>query len=150
VSASPRTLSRMTNAFKYLTSVLFVAVVVQVALAGYGVFYTLRKANKDGSASKSAFEHGFNAHAILGTVILIVMILLVLAALAGRLGSAAVKFSVALLVAGILQMAFAALGRSVPVLGFLHVVNALAIYAAAALLAHRTWTTRTDPVVAAA
>jgi hypothetical protein len=130
----------MTNAFKYLTSVLFAAVVVQVALAGYGVFYTLRKANKAGSASKSAFEHGFHAHAILGTVILVVMILLVLAALAGRLGPAAVKFSVALLVAGILQMVFAAVGRSVPVLGFLHVVNALAIYAAAALLAHRAWT----------
>jgi hypothetical protein len=139
----------MTNAFKYLTSVLFAAVVVQVALAGYGVFYTLHKANKAGSASKSTFEHGFHAHAILGTVILVVMILLVLAALAGRLGPA-VKFSVALLVAGILQMVFAALGRSVPVLGFLHVVNALAIYAAAALLAHRTWTTRTDPASAAA
>jgi hypothetical protein len=36
-------------------------------------------------------------------------------------------------------MAFAALGRSVPVLGFLHIVNALAIYAAAAMLAHRAW-----------
>jgi hypothetical protein len=130
----------MTNAFKYLTSLLFAAVVIQVALAGYGVFYTLHKANEAGSASESAFDHGYHAHAILGTVILVVMILLVVAALAGRLGPSAVKFSVALLVAGILQMAFAALGRSVPVLGFLHVVNALAIYAAAALLAHRAWT----------
>jgi hypothetical protein len=148
--ASAYRLGRMTNAFKYLTSVLFVTIVVQVALAGYGVFYTLRKANKTGSASESAFDHGYHAHAILGTVILVVMILLVLAALVGKLGSTAVRFSVALLVAGILQMVFAALGRSVPVLGFLHVVNALAIYAAAALLAHRTWTTRSDPATAAA
>ncbi|MDX6465820.1 MAG: hypothetical protein QOI27_860, partial [Gaiellaceae bacterium] len=57
----------MVNAFKYLTSVLFVAVVVQMALAGYGVFYVLHKANHDGSVSKQAFEHGFNAHAIVGT-----------------------------------------------------------------------------------
>jgi hypothetical protein len=129
----------MVKAFKYLTSVLFVAVVVQMALAGYGVFYVLHKANHAGSVSKQAFEHGFNAHAIVGTVLLVVMLLLVIVAAAGRLGPAALKFSVALLVAGILQMAFAALGRSVPVLGFLHIVNALAIYAAAAMLAHRAW-----------
>jgi hypothetical protein len=67
------------------------------------------------------------------------MLLLVIVAAAGRLGPAALKFTIALLVAGILQMAFAALGRSVPVLGFLHIVNALAIYAAAAMLAHRAW-----------
>jgi hypothetical protein len=130
----------MTDFFKYLTSILFAAVVVQVALAGYGVFYALHKAHDSGSVSNDAFEHGFNAHAILGTVILVVMILLLLAALAGRMGSTAVKFSAALLVAGILQMVFAELGRSVPALGFLHVVNALAIYAASALLAHRMWT----------
>jgi hypothetical protein len=45
----------MTNAFKYLTSVLFVAVVVQVALSGYGVFYALHKANKAGSVTKSSW-----------------------------------------------------------------------------------------------
>ncbi len=140
----------MTNAFKYLTSLLFVAVVVQVVLAGYGVFYTLRQANKHGSATKHAFEHGFNAHAIVGSLILVVMLLLLVAAAAGRLGPTAVKFSAALLVAGVLQLAFAALGRSVPVLGFLHVLNALAIYAAAALLAHRAWTRGVGPAPAPA
>ena len=34
----------MRDAFKYLTSVLFVAVVVQVALAGYGAFNAVSKA----------------------------------------------------------------------------------------------------------
>jgi hypothetical protein len=135
----------MTNAFKYLTSVLFAAVVVQVALAGYGVFYALHKAHDGGSATEHTFDHGFTAHAILGTAIVVVMILLVLVALAGRLGSTAVKFSAGLLVAGILQMVFAAIGRSVPALGFLHLVNALAIYAAAALLAHRAWTRGIGP-----
>jgi hypothetical protein len=140
----------MTNAFKYLTSVLFVAVVVQVALAGYGIFYALHKANDDQSVTKSAFEHGFNAHAVLGTILLVVMLLLVIVAAAGRLGPTALKFSIALLVAGILQMVFASLGRSVPALGFLHVVNALAIYGAAALLAHRAWTRGMGPAAPAA
>jgi hypothetical protein len=129
----------MTNAFKYLTSVLFVAVVVQVALAGYGVFYALHKTDDGGAVDKDAFEHGFNAHAILGTLLLVVMLLLVFVAAWGRLGPVALKFSVGLLVAGILQLVFAELGRSVPALGFLHVVNALAIYAAAAMLAQRAW-----------
>ena len=130
----------MTNAFKYLTSVLFAAVVVQVALAGYGVFYVLHKVNKNHSVTKDAFDHGFNAHAVVGTLVLVVMLLLVIVAVAGRLGSTALKFSAGLLVAGILELVFAALGRSVPALGFLHVVDALVIYAAAALLAHRAWT----------
>ena len=140
----------MTKAFKYLTSVLFAAVVVQVALAGYGVFYALHKAGDNASITRDTFDHGFRAHAIVGTLLLVVMLLLVIVAAAGRLGSFAVKFSAGLLVAGILQMVFAELGRSVPALGFLHVVNALAIYAAAGLLAHRTWTTRPGPPATAA
>jgi hypothetical protein len=37
-------------------------------------------------------------------------------------------------------MLFATLGSSVPALGFLHAVNALAIFALSGLLAHRAWT----------
>ena len=46
----------MANAFKYLTSVLFAVVIVQVALAGYGVFYALHKAKHDQSASLKTFD----------------------------------------------------------------------------------------------
>jgi len=77
----------MRDAFKYLTSVIFAAVVVQVALAGYGAFYAVDKADDNDSVSKDAVEHGFNAHAILGTIIVVVMLLLLIVALAGRLGS---------------------------------------------------------------
>ena len=83
----------MRDTFKYLTSVIFAAVVVQVALAG-------------------------------------------------RLGSRWVKWSAALLLLGILQIVFAGIGAAVPVLGFLHAVNALAIYATVGLMAHRAWTQR--------
>ena len=132
----------MTNAFKYLTSVLFVAVVVQFALAGYGVFYAEHKADKHQPVTKAVFDHGFKAHAVVGSVLLVVMLLLVIVAAAGHLGPTALKFSIGLLVAGILQTLFAVLGRSVPALGFFHVLNGLAIYAAAGLLAHRSWTTK--------
>jgi len=132
----------MRDAFKYLTSIIFAAVVVQVALAGYGAFYAVDKADDNDSVSKHTIEHGFNAHAILGTLIVVVMLLLLIVALAGRLGSRWVKWSAVLLLLGILQIVFAGIGAAVPALGFLHAVNALAIYATVGLMAHRSWTQR--------
>ena len=130
----------MTNAFKVLTSLLFVAVVVQVALAGYGAFYAVDKSDDNGSISKHGVEHGFNAHAALGTVILVIMLLLVIVAAAARLGKPWVQWSAGIFGLGIVQMLLAWLGSAVAALGFLHAVNALVIYAVAALLAHRAWT----------
>jgi len=72
------------------------------------------------------------------------MLLLLLTALIGRLGPLYAKWTTGLFVLGLLQVLFAYLGtKSAPVGGFLHGINALAIYAAAALLAHRAWTQKT-------
>ena len=138
----------MRDAFRYLTSVLFVAIVVQVALAGYGAFNAVDKSHDDGSISKHGVEHGFNAHAALGTIIVAAMLLLLLVAVIGRLGRPWLQFSGGLFALGILQIVFAGLGDAVAALGFLHAVNALAIYAVSALLAHRAWTRRDAPVAA--
>ncbi|HTB50035.1 MAG TPA: DUF6220 domain-containing protein [Solirubrobacteraceae bacterium] len=129
----------MRDVFRWLTSVLFVAIVVQVGLSGYGAFNAIHKA-ENASVSKKTIEDGFNAHAALGSVIVLVMILLLLVALLGQLGPASVKWSAALVLLGIVQLILGVVSTSVPALGFLHTVNALAIYAASALLAHRTWT----------
>lgn len=137
------------NAFRWLTSVLFVAVVVQVGLAGYGAFNAIHKA-ENASVSKKTIEDGFGAHAAVGTLIVLVMLVMLIVALAGRLGPSAVKWSGALLGLGILQTVLGIVSTSVPALGFLHTVNALAIYAAAALLAHRTWTQHRASAVAPA
>jgi hypothetical protein len=133
------------DAFKYLTSVLFLALVVQFALAGFGAFDTVHKANDAGSVTKKAVEDGWGTHAVLGSAIVAVLLLLVAAAAIGRLGSPWLQWAGGLFVLAILQIPFAALGRSVPALGFLHTVNAIAIYAGAALLAHRAWTRRATP-----
>jgi hypothetical protein len=137
------------QAFKYLTSLLFLAIVVQVGFAGYGVFHALDKADKDGSVTKKTIENGFDPHGIVGTLIIVVMLLLAISAAAGRVGSLYVKWAVGLLVLGLLQMLFAYLGtKSAPVGGFLHGINALAIYAGAAVLAHRAWTQQPADTVA--
>jgi hypothetical protein len=134
----------MRQAFKVLTSLLFVAVVVQVGFAGYGAFNAIDKADKDKTVTKKTIENGFDPHGVVGTLVLALMLLLVLTALIGRLGPLYVKWTTGLFVLGLLQMLFAYLGtKSAPVGGFLHGINALAIYAAAALLAHRAWTQKT-------
>jgi hypothetical protein len=134
----------MRQAFKVLTSLLFVAVVVQVGFAGYGAFNAIDKADKDKTVTKKTIENGFDPHGVVGTLVLALMLLLVLTALIGRLGPLYAKWTTGLFVLGLLQMLFAYLGtKSAPVGGFLHGINALAIYAAAALLAHRAWTQKT-------
>jgi hypothetical protein len=134
----------MRAAFKYLTSVLFVAVVVQVGFAGYGAFNAIDKADKGKTVTKKTIENGFDPHGVIGQVVIAVMLLVVLTAAAGRVGPLYVKWAAGLLALGRLQWLFGYLGtKSAPVGGFLHGINALAIYAAAALLAHRAWTQKT-------
>jgi hypothetical protein len=134
----------MRQAFKVLTSLLFVAVVVQVGVAGYGAFNAIDKADKDKTVTKKTIENGFDPHGVVGTLVLLLMLLLLLTALIGRLGPLYAKWTAGLFVLGLLQVLFAYLGtKSAPVGGFLHGINALAIYAAAALLAHRAWTQKT-------
>ncbi|HZR95794.1 MAG TPA: hypothetical protein VFA56_08865 [Gaiellaceae bacterium] len=136
----------MRDAFKYLTSAVFVAVVVQVALAGYGAFNTTSKADHDTSTvTGKQISDGFGPHAIVGTILIALMLILVLVAAVGRLGSPWLQWSGGIFVLGLLQMLFAFLGDSVAALGFLHAVNALAIYAAVAMLAHRAWRSQTAP-----
>jgi hypothetical protein len=130
------------DAFRYLTSLLFVAVVVQVALAGFGAFDAFHKADDAGSVTKKMVEDAWSAHGVVGMVIAVIMLVLVVVALFGKLGSPWLQFAGGLFLLGILQIAFAAIGSAVPALGFLHAVNALAIYALSGLLAHRAWTRR--------
>ena len=135
--------------FNFLSSLLFVAVVIQVGLAGYGVFNALHKA-KSGPVTKQTIENGFDPHGLVGTVVLGVMVLLLLVAAAGKLGQPWLKWSIGLLVLGVIQMILGVASSSVPLLGFVHGINALAIYAGAALLAHRAWTREKHAPVPAA
>jgi hypothetical protein len=129
----------MRAAFRWLTSILFIAIVVQVGLAGYGAFNAIHKADHV-SVSKKTIEHGFDAHAALGTLIVVVMLLLLIAAVAAKAGPLAVRLAGVLLALGVLQAILGAVSTSAPAVGFLHTVNALAIYAISGLLAHRAWT----------
>lgn len=129
----------MRSTFRVLTAVLFAAIVVQVGLAGYGIFNAIHKA-KTAPIAQKALEDDLGAHAVFGYVVLLIMLLLLIVAAAGRLGPDERKRAAGIFLLGVLQVVLGAVSVSAPALGFLHGINALAIYAAAALLAHRTWT----------
>jgi hypothetical protein len=133
-------LLRMRTAFRWLTSVLFVAIVVQVGFAGYGAFDVIHKAEQASvSLPKKTIEDSFNAHSGLGAIIVLLMLVLLIVSLAGRLGESHLRWSGGIFLLGVLQFVLGIVSTSVPWVGFLHAVNALAIYAAVALLAHRVW-----------
>jgi hypothetical protein len=130
--------------FRVLTSVLFLAVVVQVALAGYGGFNALHKA-KHAAVTKHTIEKGYDLHVALGSALLGIIVLLVLVAALGKLGDPWLKWSVGLLIAGVIQLLLGVWSSSVPWLGAVHGLVALGIYGGVAMLAHRSWTRHRTP-----
>jgi heme A synthase len=127
--------------FRWLAAILFVAVIVQVGLAGYGAFHAVHAADHH-SISKKTIENAFNPHIALGYIIVLVMLALFLLALGGRLGKRNVKLASAILVLGIVQAILGIASESTPAIGPLHTINALAIFATTGLLAHRSWAKR--------
>ena len=127
----------MRAAFKYLVGLFFVGVVAQVGLAGVGAFHTVSK-NDDGPLAKQKAGDWFGAHAAVGYLLVLLSLLLLLVALAARDGrlrrGAGLLFGLM-----IVQVLLAWLGGGVWALGFLHPINALAIFAFSGMLAAAEW-----------
>lgn len=130
-----------TAAYRYLLALFFAGVVVQFFLAGLGVFRTQHDAAVGTAVGDSRFEDSFSAHVTLGHVLLIVGALVFLAALVARLGRSRVLGALLLALLVELQSVFANVGPSA--FRALHPVNAILIFAIAAVLTHRAWRHRT-------
>jgi hypothetical protein len=126
----------MSNVFKYLTSLLFLAIVVQVGFAGYGAFNAIDKADSDKQITKKTIENGFDPHGVLGTVVIALMLVLLIVALLARYK---IRIAAVLLVLGLVQWGLAAGGTSAAWVGFFHGINALAIAGIAGSLAGNEW-----------
>jgi hypothetical protein len=124
--------------FRWLSAILFILVVVQVGFAAFGAFDAVHKADKV-AISKKTIENGFNVHGALGTLIVILMLVLLIVAAVGRLGPALVKFAGGIFAFGVIQFLLGVVSTSAPAVGFLHGLNALLIFSATGLLAHRMW-----------
>ena len=132
------TMSAMRAAFRWLSAFLFVLVVVQIGFAAFGAFDAVHKADKV-AISKKSIEDGFGVHAAIGSLILIVMLVLLVMAAAGRCGPDLVKLSAGIFALGLIQLLLGLVSTSAPAVGFLHGVNALLIFSATGLLAHKMW-----------
>ena len=139
----------MRTAYWAFAMILTAAIVVQISFAGYGAFYTAGKVADGAVVDESTFEDGFGIHAGVGLlVILLGLIFLVIGVVAGigkwRLGRHGL---LALLL--VLQLFLPELGRQVAGLGFLHVINALAILGLAGWISWDEWQLRkSQPTVA--
>jgi hypothetical protein len=127
--------------YKYLSAFFAIGVVVQIGLAGYGAFYAAHKSddNTPKVITHDSFEHGFGPHGIFGTLLVLIGILLFIVAAAGRLGRRRITFTAILAGLLVLQLVLAGIGASVPAVGILHGINALAILGLGAMLAMDAW-----------
>jgi Family of unknown function (DUF6220) len=112
--------------YRYLTALFVVDVLLQFFLAGAGVFSA-------GPGTAARDSTALDPHRLNGSVVMVLALLLLIAALVARNGRW--KWALALLVLTALQPLLAIAGAA----GGLHVLNAVAILAIGGLLAYRAW-----------
>lgn len=126
--------------FRWWAVGVFVAVLLQIAFAGYGAFYVVDKAD---DASKTItndqVDHGFGPHSAFGYLVILLGIILVPLAFGARVDRTRKQWSVVIAVLLIIQFFLAVLGWTWSPLGFLHPLNALAIAAVTGMLARIEW-----------
>jgi Family of unknown function (DUF6220) len=131
--------------YRYWITLIWLAVVVQIAAAAYGAFYAADKlGDQKGSdetkmISEKAFDHGFGFHTAFGYIIFLAAVLLLLIALAGRLGKRRILFSLAVLVVVVVQVVLAWISEAVHAVGPLHGLNALVIFGLTGSMAGFAW-----------
>jgi uncharacterized protein DUF6220 len=133
--------------YRYWAWLVFAAVVLQVGFAGYGAFYAANKVD-DGPIDEDKFNDGFGLHLGVGYLIVLLGLVLLILALAGRVRGRMLGLTGLLFGLLILQVLLAWFSYGVPVIGFFHPVNALAIFALSGYLASTEW--RMVPVPATA
>lgn len=114
-------------------------IVVQFFLAGLGAFTTIH--------NKKFKDSNFDAHAALGSLMVVIALVILLIALAGRWSPQATKLSGALFGLMIVQFFLGIIGSgTAPVVGGLHAANALLVTGVAFLLVRQA---RQNPGAAA-
>jgi len=121
----------MTAVYKYLAGLVFLAVIVEIGLAGYGAF-AVAKDTDGGVVDENRFEDVFGMHAGFGyLVVLLGLILLVVSLIARH----RVKHTLILFGLLVLQVILAWIGFEVPWIGFFHPINAMAVAGLSGFLA---------------
>jgi hypothetical protein len=131
--------------YRYWITLLFLAVIAQIAAAAYGSFYSADKledqvgSEEQKMISEKVFDHGFGFHTAFGYLIFLGALLLLLLALAARLGKKRVLFALAVPVAVAVQIVLAWASESQHGIGILHGLNALVIFGLTGYMTGEAW-----------
>jgi hypothetical protein len=129
--------SALQTIFRYWLWLLAAAVLLLIALAGYGAFDVSDKVSA-GGVDEEAFDDSFGLHAGVGYLVILGGLVTVVLALVARVGRAAILHSLAIFGLMVLQLFLAWTGADLPgLLGALHPVNAVVIFFAVVTLAVR-------------
>jgi hypothetical protein len=133
---------------RYWITLLWLAIVVQIAAAAYGAFYAADKLNSQNgpdegrTISKSSFDHGFGFHTAFGYIIFLAALVLLVIALVARLGKPRIWLVVAVPVAVAVQIVLAWISEAVHGVGVVHGLNALVVFALTGYLTGEAWRAR--------
>ena len=135
----------MRKIYRYWITILWLAVVAQIAGAAYGAFYAADKlgdqsgSNEQKMISEKVFDDGFGFHTGFGYLIFLGSVLLLLIAFAARLGRRRILFAATVPVAVALQIVLAWISEDVHGVGILHGLVALGIFALTGYLTGEAW-----------
>jgi hypothetical protein len=131
--------------YRFWITIVWLAVVAQIAGAAYGAFYSAQKLGDQSGAdeqkmiSEKVFDHGFSFHTGFGYLIFLGTVLLLLIALAAHLGKRRVLWVLAVPVLVAVQIVLAWIGEGVHAVGIPHGLNALVIFGLTGYLTGEAW-----------
>jgi Family of unknown function (DUF6220) len=148
-------LNALRAVYRYWLTILWLAVVAQIAGAAYGAFYAAQKLGDQNGAdehkliSEKTFDHGFGFHTAFGYLIFLGAVLLLVLALVARTGKRQSLLSLAVPVLIALQIVLAWISEAVHGVGILHGLNALVIFGFVGWMTGQEWrATRTSTATA--
>jgi hypothetical protein len=136
--------------YRYWLTLLFAAVVAQIAGAAYGAFYAAQKLgdqtgpDEQKLISEKAFDHGFGFHTGFGYLIFLGAVVLLLLALVARVGKRQTLLTLVVPLLVVLQIVLAWISEGVHGVGILHGLNALVIFAFTGWLTGQQWRAARD------
>jgi hypothetical protein len=125
----------MRAVYRYLSLLVFAAVILQVGFAGYGAFKVAGDV-EDSSVDEDQVGDAFGAHAGFGYLVILLGLIALIVALVARhrIKHAAILFGLL-----VLQLLLAWFGFESPFIGFFHPINALVIFAVSGWIALSEW-----------
>jgi hypothetical protein len=126
--------------YRWWTAIVVVAVLLQIAFAGYGAFYVVDKVDEKSKLITShGVDHGWGPHSSFGYLVILLGILLVPIAFLAKVDRDRKRWSGLIALLMIVQFFLAVLGWTWAPLGFLHPINAIALAATTGMLARTEW-----------